>query len=79
MAECYACARAKSLDPKGEMDGGTMYLRGFLHGLYLSTTTNAEGVVDKLLHGGILCDMHLERCAAVVAIMSVISKSGTPE
>jgi hypothetical protein len=71
---CFVCGRVTSLNPKGEMDGGTMFLRGFLQGLYLGV--DCDRAVDRLLHGGILCSTHLEQAAIGIDVLSVVSKSG---
>jgi hypothetical protein len=42
------------------MDLGTMYLRGFVHGVVMGSGQTTETVLAKLL-GGMLCEMHERR------------------
>jgi hypothetical protein len=71
---CYVCARASSEDPKGEMDGAAMYLRGLLHGLNLS---RPEVAMDRLLHGNVLCQKHQSRAEQIVqSMLLVIRREG---
>lgn len=64
--KCFACDRGASQDPLGEMDLGTMYLRGFIHGVSLG---NPEEVIRKLLGTRMLCEMHERRARGILAAM----------
>jgi hypothetical protein len=69
---CYVCARVASRELASETDVGVMYLRGLLNGLHLS---RPEAALDKLLHGGILCDKHQQRAEAIAAAMIALNAS----
>jgi hypothetical protein len=68
--DCYVCVRGRSEDPTGEMDAGTMYLRGLLHGLHLSRPETAMGT---LLHGDVLCEKYKRRAGAIAHALMVTS------